>query len=295
MNTNDDQPNKPPQGALDLSSVWSRGMALLSGNRQLVGLIAGLFVLLPSALLQFALPADGVLDPVLESLFDPNTSDSVKERAAQQLGEMIAPFIALAGAAMVIAHVGYCAIVALMDRARPTVGEALLKALKAILPLAIAMLVYGAALYAIILVIQLVLIPLGGAIGVLIGTIGFVIATFYVTARLALTLPVIVLENEMNPLRALQRSWRLTSAHARIVFGFWTLLAAIWTVTLIVQTIIAFAATGLTGPGEAATLVEGLLAGGFAAIWGSIYCAIGVALYREIGGPDPERLAASFD
>jgi hypothetical protein len=284
----------PAGGKLDLNALAASGLAELRGNWRLFAALAGVFVLLPNAALQFALPADTALQEPLDALLDAGRSEAVRAKAAEMLGELLAPFVTLAGLATVIAHIGYAAIVALMDRARPTVGEAIVTALKAILPLMLAMLLYLCFGYLLVAGIQMLFIPAGAAgafLGVVIATLGIL----FTSAQLALTLPVIVIEREMNPLKALWRSWRLTAASRGNVLGFWMMIAAMWFVSLIVLTMISMVLAGIAGPGGAATLIEGLLTGIFAMVWGTIYCAGAVAMRRELSGPEPGPLAREVE
>ncbi|MEO0464652.1 MAG: hypothetical protein AAF127_16115 [Pseudomonadota bacterium] len=285
----------PTGGKLDLNAVWARGISLLRENWQLFAIIAGVFVLLPNAFLQFALPSDAELDEPLNTLIDPAKSEAVREAAAQALGTLLAPFITFAGLVTVITHVGYACLVAMMGKRRPTVGEALLQAMKAILPLVLAMVLYFASVYLLIVVVQLALVSIGAAAGAFIGAIVCVLAIVFATARLSLTLPAIVLEGEMNPVKALMRSWRLTAASPGNVFGFWMLLCVAWFVSIVVLSLIGLAVMSIPGLGSAATLIEGLMGGAFSMIWGTLYCAMGVAMHRELSGPDPETLARQFD
>lgn len=282
-------------GKLDLNAVWTRGLELLIENWQLIAVIAGVFVLVPGAALQFTLPADSDLEGPLNVLIDINASQIAQERAARALGRMIGPFLMAAAVSVVIAHVGYAAIVALIGRQRPTVGEALALAVRVILPLVLAMIITLVALYAVLFVVQLVLMPLGTGVAAFIGSIISVLVTFFVTARLYLTLPAMVVEWRLNPLSALTRSWKLTSKASGNVFGFWMLLAVAWFVTLLIQSVISFALAAIPGPGPTASLIAGLMNGFFAMVWGSIYCAMSVAMHAILVGPEPTDIAAEFE
>jgi len=292
----DEQSSKSrAKGALDLSQVWARGVALLRDNAQLIAILAAVFVMLPNAALQFALPSDGEMDAPLKALLDPNASQAMQERAAQTLGELLQPFILSAGVALVISHMGYAGMVALIGRARPTVGEALMQAARVVLPLMLALIITFMAIYAALLVVQLILTPLGPEVAAFLGAILGVLAMFYCTARLAVTLPVMVIEWELNPLKALIRSWRLTASHSSQVFGFWMIMAVAWFVTLLIQGLIATLLSSVFGAGSTAALVQGLIGGLFAMVWGAIYCAMGVSMHTQLKGPDAEDIASEFD
>lgn len=281
--------------ALDLGAVWAHGNALLRDNRQLIATLASAFVLLPNAAVQFALPADALMEGPMKALMDPATSEAMQQKAALALGEMMGPFFLLAGVSVIIAHVGYAAIVALIGGKRPTVGEALAQALRVIAPLVLAAIITFMALYLVLALVQLALSPLGPLAATFIGVILSVLAMFYVTARLALTLPVMVQEWQLNPIKALLRSWRLTAPHAGNVFGFWMLMAVAWFVTFLMQMAVAILLSSIPGPGPTATLIQGLIGGSFAMVWGATYCVMGVAMYARLKGADPQEIAADFE
>lgn len=292
------QDNKGTGGkkpALDLGAVWERGVALLKDNAQLIAILAGVFVLLPNAALQFTLPADADVEGPMNALLDPASSDAIREKAATTLGEMLSTFLTFAGVCILVAHIGYAGIVALIGGARPTVGQALSQAARVVLPLFLAIIIAFLALYIVLAIVQLVLMPLGPAAATFLGAIVGFLAMFYLTARLYLTLPVMVIEWQLNPIKALLRSWKLTSTNTGNVFGFWMLMAVGWFVTLMMQMAVSILLSSIPGPGPTATLIQGLLGGGFAMIWGSIYSAMGTSLYLTLKGPEPEEIAAEFD
>lgn len=283
------------KAALDLGAVWAHGVSLLRSNAQLIGVLAGIFVLLPNAALQFTLPADDALQGPMNALLDPSTSEAMQEKAALALGELLAPFLMWAGVVLVITHIGYAGIVALVGGARPTVGQALSQALRVILPLVLAIIITVVALYLVLVLVQLILMPLGQTVAAFLGAILGALGVFYLTARLSVTLPVMVTEWELNPVKALWRSWKLSSNNPGNVFGFWMLVAVAWFVTFIMQMAVTILLASVPGPGSTATLIQGLIGGAFAMVWGSIYSTMGVAMLSALKGPDAETIAADFE
>lgn len=282
---------KPTNAKLDLSAVWARGIVLLRENFGLIAVLAGVFVLLPNALLQFTLPPDSELEGPFNVMLDMSASEANRTLAAQALAELLAPFMGSAFAVIIISHVAYGATAAFIGPDRPTIGEAIGEAMKAILPLTAAIVIYFVLLYLIFLVLQILTAFLGVA-GAIIALFGGTFLALYLTARLALTLPAIVIEKVYNPAKALLRSWSLTSGRGAGVFAFWSTLAVTWLVTLIIQSLVSMLLAGIAGPGSTASLIEGLLSGLFSAFWGSIYCVMGVAMFlrltgAEAGSPKP--------
>lgn len=274
------------RNALDLGAVWAGGAALLRDNLQLIAILAGLFVLLPTAAVQFTLPPGAAMQAPMSVLLDPGSAEAMREKAALALAEMISPFLMWAGIAMVVSHIGYAAIIALIGPARPTVGEALAQSLRVILPLILAVIITLMALYAALFAVQLVLSPLGQSVAAFLGSILSVLISLYLAARLLLTLPIMVIERELNPVKALPRSWRLTAQSPGNVFGFWMLMAVAWFVSMLVQLMISAVLSGISEDAATVALIQGLCGGIFAMIWGAIYCAMGVAMHSALAASD---------
>ena len=280
---------------LDMNAVWSRGMALMRENRQLLGILAGVFVLLPSALVALAIPPQGVLDEPMQVILDPNSGEEAMELAAQAITQAMIPVFIWAGLAQIIQHIGYGAMMALIGPNRPTVGRAIVEGLKAILPVVIAFVVYFAGINVVLLLLQLVLTPLGTAVAAFLGGMLGLLVVLFVTARLSLTLPAIVIDGEMNPIKALLRSWKLTARSKGNIFGFWMLLIVAYFVIFILVSAVAGLLAAIAGQGAGATLINGLIGGIYGAITGVVICAVAVAMHAQLAGPKPTDLASQFE
>ena len=62
----------------------------------------------------------------------------------------------------------------------------------------------------------------GAAVAALLALVA-VVAFVYVMVKFSLTAPVIVMEHQLNPVRALARSWHLTRGNSLRLFGFYLL------------------------------------------------------------------------
>lgn len=273
----------------DMNATWQRATALVRANFQLLAIIAGVFLLVPSIVLYLAVP---------DMAMFANPSADADAMAAQM--EAMAPTIMGWSAVLLIFQmVGYVAMVALMGHHRPTVGEALARGFKA-LPS-----IFGAGLlalvaYAIIILIAVLVI---GALSALtgaaaIGAILFlalvpVIFVFFI--RFSLVIPVIVLEGTLNPMTAMARSWRLTQPSRWRLAGFWALL-------LIAYFVLAFLLLGLVGvlgafasTSSGSLLVLGIVNGLIGALVAMYFSAILVAMHEQLAGQRPETISQTFD
>ncbi len=278
-----------------MNAAWARGVVLLRENRQLLCLMAGMFILLPSAMITFALPENSALAGPIGVMFDPAASEAARLRASEAIATMLAPFIAWSGIVTVVQHIGYGAMMALMGRARPTVGQAIVIGLKAILPVIAALIVFFIGLYGVLLLTGLIFLPLGQAASAFLGSIAGVAIALFMTARLSLTLPAMALERQFNPFKALLRSWRLTARGRGNVFGFWMLLIVAYAVILILVSAISNVLAAIVGDTTGGTLIVGLIGGLYAMAWGMLISALAVAMFQQLAGPDSAEVAEVFE
>lgn len=219
----------------DMNRTWSQAVALVRANLQLLAVVAGVFLLLPA--LAFYL-----FNPDLLQLF-------VAGRTVEQIDASIAamaPRLLAFGLVVFVGQmIGQAALVALVGRHRPTVGEAIGLGARALPSLVGALIVFFLGMYAVGLMFSLLMalvallfgaaLVTGGALTGLI-SIAVLVVQLYLMVRCMLALPVIVLEHQRNPWKALVRSWRLTAGHAWRILAFVVLLGvAYFVIALLVM------------------------------------------------------------
>ena len=99
----------------DMNTCWSRAVELLQSNFQLLLIVAGVFLLLPTL-------AFYMLIPDMQMLSDPTIDQDI---LAEKMLEMAGPLMAVGLVSTVFQFAGNAAMVALMGDARPTVGQAI--------------------------------------------------------------------------------------------------------------------------------------------------------------------------
>lgn len=272
-----------------LNAIWSRAVELVRDNFQLLAIIAGVFLLLPTM-------AAYLLVPDFQALIDPS-ADS--EEVAARLEAEAAPLIAVGLFSLLFNFAGYGTLTALMGRSRPTVAAALKTGI-AIVPSIIAasivfLIAYAIGSIAIITPISL-LATLGGApFLAFFGVIAAIVLMVWLMARLSLTMPVLVLDDIRNPLKALLRSWRLTAAKQGAILAFWVVLGVIYLVLSLLFAGLFGVIGALMGSGSTAALVLlGLVNGVMAMAVGVLLCAIAVAMYGQLAGPSAARIEETF-
>lgn len=277
----------------DSNRAWQEAMAAVAANRPVLVAVAGVFFLLPALLSTVFL--GGAQTQVLEALGRPDEVERVfMENAGLFLGFGI-------GGTLVQA-VGYLAVTALLsDRARPTVGQAIAIALRA-LPTLLAVVVLT--LLALTLLSALLGLVIGGVAALLTGAAGATVATtiallavmFYLSVRLSMVVPVIVNERIGNPLAAMARAWRLTRHNAGRLLGFFVLLTIAYVVVAFMASLVLIGPVALlAGPGRALGLFTGVVSGAISAVSSVIVAAVLAFAHRQLAGPSAEAITRTFE
>ena len=281
----------------DMNRTWAHALALLQANGQLLAIIAGVFLLLPGTLFYVALP------DVMTTLSTQTNPDP--EQLMAMLRAAMGPLIVLGLVMFVAQTIGYLAMIALMGDDRPTVGEALRRAL-ACLPTTIGvtlLLMLGYVLVALVGALVLgLLIALGTAAGgtVLAGVLAFlggvalVAGIVYLATRFILTMPIIALDGITGPWAVCKRSWELTRSHALKIFFFYVLIFAAYIVIAMILGSVFGVIAGLLGNGTGAALVLGLSNGLMGAAVAMLFSAIMVAMHRQLSGISVTTIDQTF-
>ncbi len=272
----------------DMNSCWARAVELVQANFQLLLVISGIFLLLPSVALYLFFPD-------LQTMADPFADQDV---IAAQMAEMAGPLIGSGLISTAFQFAGYAAMLALMSEARPTVGQALTTGVKTV-PSVFAILILFFLIYflgAVVIILPLSLlagITGAAAIGVIavLPIIGFVA---WLLARMSMSMPVIVLEGTLNPITAMMKSFALTKPKQWPILGFWAVIVVIFiVVSLIFGGMMTLVASALGG-GLATALITGLANGLTSMIIGMIICAVAVAMHGQLSGPSTDAIKDTF-
>ncbi len=273
----------------NMNEAWREATAMLSANREVLLVIAGIFFFLPSLISGFAMPS---LKPMFA---DP---DAMQAQMAAFYADYWWVFLLV----LVVQLAGYLALLSLLrDHRRPTVGEAISTGLKGLLPAVATMVVLvlglglvGFAIGLVIGLLGMVLGATGGAIlGVLLGLV-LLVGLVFVLVRMSLWTPVLAIEKVFNPLRVLSRSWALTQGHALRLFLFYLLLVLVYIVITIVVGLVVGALTFAIGE-SGGLIVNAVLSGLIGAIAAVIYVAVLAAVHRQLSGPSAAAVSETFE
>lgn len=257
----------------DMGAAWNEAMAMISSNKDVLGIVAGVFFFLPSLMLSVMAPGTEL------------------EAAAADPEQMQAAFMAyftsnawLFAIVAIAGWIGSLAVYALLGRQeRVTVGEAITIGLKATLPYLLYVIGFALAVVLFSTAIGFVAGVTGsGIIGFILGLLALVVFVV-VGIRLVLVGPIMAVDGVLNPLAAVQRSWSLIKGNTRRVFVFVILIVL---AILVVATVLGLI-FGLIGAmlGPAAGLwVEGILGGIMGAVFSVTFLAVYSATHRQLSG-----------
>ena len=276
----------------DSNRAWREASAAASANRDVLLAVAGVFFLLPGLASIFFL-SDFQAD-MMANIGNPEASQRL-------MAEMTGPVVGVGLFSFAFQSVGYLAMLALLtDRTRPTVGQAILTAIKALPSVIGAMLLFAIGYMMAIIFVAMLAAPLramGGLAGVLVLLFALIVGgAAYTAVRFSLVLPVIAIENVRNPVAAMMRSWSLTRGNSLRLFGFYLILMIVYLILLLVVSMVAVLILSLVaGQGKITMLVSGVVSGAVGAAASVLLTAILAAIHRQLAGPSKEAIGATFD
>lgn len=272
---------------LDMGRAWNDALSLLRANQQVVLIVAGVFFFLPNLALSLLMPE--TMGQAETRVAGEPDFDAMIETVTTMYGEIWWQIL-LVSLASAVGMLGLLAL--LTDHNRPTVGEALKAGLVYLLPYIAAQLLIGA------IVVALILVPVaagaagGVGVGALLGILALV-GVLYVYTKFSLSVPVIVMEETMNPLRALGRSWTLTKGNSVRLFLFYVLIFVVFFVAIMVLGIVG-GALGLLAGKEANLIINGLLGALVNMGMVTVYLAVLAGVHRQLSG-NPKAAGATFE
>ena len=272
----------------DMGAAWNEAVAMISANREVLAIVAGIFFFLPTLLVT-------MLGPDMSAMFamgsDPEQIEQMSEQVLAAYGD-IWWLYALATVAQIL---GYISLLTLLrDEGRPTVGEAISMGVKGLLPSIGAYLLasFGIALLfvAIVALAALTGIEALAAVAVLVGLVVMV----YVMIKFSLSAPVIAIEKVSNPVAVLRRSWTLTKGNSFRLLGFFGLIFIAYFVISMIAGLITAGVMATVG-GEVGKFLQGVLGGLLGMVATIVIVAVLAAAHRQLAGPSAGAAGRIFD
>lgn len=271
----------------NMSDAWRDATAMMSGNREVLLIVAGLFFFLPSLVLGLVL---GNVQTEVQGL-----ATGSPERTAEIALSIYGQWWWLLILITIVSVVGYLALLALLrDNNRPTVGEAIRIGFVGLLPAIGTYFVlclgmgFGATLLA-----MGARATGSGAVSLLIGAIIAILAV-YVMVKVSLSGPVIAIDKVHNPFKVLGRSWKLTKGNSLRLFLFYLLIGIVYFVVVLVVGMIVGVLT-LAAGASAGLIVNAVLSGAVSAAFYVILVAVIAAAHRQLAGPSAAAVSETFE
>jgi hypothetical protein len=277
---------------LDMGKAWTQATGLIGTNRDTIGAIAGLFFFLPALALALFAPELTNPAPAGPANADPQVAmQAMMDQVTQAYADNWPLFLAMTLAQFI----GSLSLLALLtDRDRPTVREALTAGL-ACLPSYLGAQLLSAFGVALIIGLPLGLIAAAGSpMAAALAGIVLVLIGLYVFVKFTLISPVIAIDGERNPIKALARSWRLTKGNSFRIAAF--LLLLFFTIGIIAALVSGILGLVLSALGsEIATIGIGVVNAAVNTGIGVIFLVVIAAIHRQLAGQSPEGIAATFE
>lgn len=256
---------------LDLNAAWDQAVRLITYNREVVLVLAGVFFLLPYVLFLLLVPI-----PDFAAVAGPSGEASPALAAA--INGFLAEYWWAVLLLALVQTVGGMAVMAVVgDPARPTVQEAMRRGGVLLLPNVASQILTQLA----IMVVFFAAILLGavtGSQGLAMTLAVFVLPVIvWLLTRLSLSGAAMAVEQIANPIAALRRSWRMTAGSGLRMVAFYVLLFAAFFVISQVLGLLIGLVTAL--PGAALAKVLGALLSGLVY---AVLIAIGYAVLASV-------------
>ena len=269
---------------LDMGNAWNEATGMIFANRELVAIIAGIFVFLPAIALAVIAPE------IVAGPAEINPDDPMTALADFYTANGLWIFIIA-----IINAVGSLSLFALFTDNRPTVGDAITTGIKSLLPYLVAQILLVLCLAIVLGVPFGLAASLAGPVaGILVGILAAVVL-LYVMVKCSLLAPAMVIDGILNPVNALQASWRATKGNSLRLLLFFFLLGLAVAVVAIVFGLVTGLVVAMLGTGSVAAMVGGALNGLMSAVWAVMIVAVLSATYRQLAGPSVASVSETFE
>lgn len=268
----------------DSNAAWKQAAAAVSANREVLLALAGVFFLLPSLAFSLFFPQP-----------EPTAGMDEKAMMAMVQDYYVSVLPVLIPIALVQAAGTLTLLTLFTDRTRPTVREAIRRGTMGTIIYFAAQLLLGIA------------VGIGGgallAFGALTGSaavivvIGVAVAliVIYVMIKTSLAAPVIAVEHQRNPIKALQRSWRLTKGNSARLGLFYLLVIVVFLLIVTVVMALVGITLALVASAEVARVIAAVVSSAFGAVMTLYMVAILASAHRQLAGPSAEAIGRTFD
>lgn len=259
----------------DMNRAWNRARTMITGNRDVVLVTAGIFFFLPflSALL--------ILPQLLGELPPPDAGPEAIETFIRNLPGSVWVMVLALSLIQAMGTLGLLVLVG--DPSRPTLGSALGRGFVALVPYIVAQLLLGMGLQLLALIPQVLAEASGSGAVQFVADLVLFIITIYIIARFSLAGVTMVLERKFNPIRAMFRSWQLTAGNGMRLASFYLLLGIAALVIGLLAYFVLALVFSLAGP-EASMIGASIALAAIGSTMLVLFMAVVAAVHRQLSG-----------
>ena len=270
-----------------MEQAWNEAVAMMSGNREVLGIVAGIFFFLPSLLTT-------MVGPDMNSMMGNISTPEQFEQLGEQMMGVYANFWWIFAIAMIAQFVGYLSLLALLrDDAKPTVGDAIMTGIKGVIPAFVTYVLFILGLSVLVGAMFALAAVTGVQAVAAIAVILLIPVALYVSVKVSLSAPVIAIDKVFNPLTVLARSWRLTKGNSLRLFLFFVLLLIVY---VVIAMVLGLALGGLAAiAGDiGGKFIQGVLGGALGAVATVVMVSILASIHRQLSGPSVAAVSETF-
>ncbi len=272
------------QMKLDMGQAWNAATELLGKNKDVVLIVAGMFIFLPTLALNFLMP--GLDQPPA----NPEDMDAVFAALVETYQQYWWAF----AAAALFQAVGTLALLTLLtDASRPTVAEALKQGARGVFPYLGAQILLGLGAGLVIGLPVGLAVASGNTVLVTIMSLVAIAAIIYMVIKTVLISAVIAIEKIYNPITIIKRSWTLTAGNSLRLLGFFALIMiAMGILFMVINGILTVVLAAIGGQMQVigTAIVSGLLNTVFAVVT----LAVLAGVHRQLSGATIEDESDTF-
>lgn len=258
----------------DLDTAWKDTTSLVRDNFGLLAVVAGVFYFLPYLAAMLWVPG---LSELMMGQFDPNDS-AMEARVNAMLADYWWALLLLS----IMQTTGFLGMIALLRRrANPTVGEALKIGARGVASYLAASLLMGFAIGLAMVVLVLPGSISGLAILTVFGIIAAIIVSLYLFTKFSISPPIVAIDEELNPIKVLRRSWQLTKGNSVRLFLFYALLIVAYIVVSLVVSMV-FSLVFALGGAEAQTFGQAFSSSLMNALFAILFTGVLAAVHGQL-------------
>ncbi|MBB4857282.1 hypothetical protein HNO88_000589 [Novosphingobium chloroacetimidivorans] len=269
---------------LDTNRAWKDASRNVTRNRDALLAVAGVFFLLPQLAFTLFYP-------------QPEPTVGMSERQIMALAQSYYVSAMPAVIPMVLCQaLGTLGLLSLLSHVtRPTVGGALRLGLAGLPTYLGAQILLGLGL-ALIGTLIISVLALSGVMAVAVaGLLLVLLLAIAIALRVSLSAAVVAIEGERNPVRALRRSWLLTSGNAWRLLGFYALFFVAFLVILMIASLVVNIPLALVASGWIAELGAALVSAVLSALFAVYLVAVIEAVHHQLAGDPVEAERRTFE